>query len=99
VEHGADSGFQGISLSMEQYTALVALLPDIERVLKSKGVEVPRPKYDKAALQVKDQEEDSAPEEEDEEDEEEAAPSKSKAKLSKFKMKSNHDATSDEDED
>ena len=81
---------------MEQYTALVGLLPDIERVLKSKGVEVPRPKYDKAAPQVDDDEEDSEPEEEDEE---EVAPPKSKGRLEKYKKKSNHDATSDEDED
>ena len=41
-------GKKGISLTMDQFTAFLAALPDIERALKSKGVDVPRPQYDKA---------------------------------------------------
>ena len=90
---------KGISLSIEQYTALIEILPDIERVLKSKGVEVPRPQYGKATSKTVEEEQDV---DEDEDDDEEFETSKSKGKLEKFKLKpnhANHEATSDEDED
>lgn len=32
-------------MSVEQFTALINLLPDIERALGEKGVSVPRPDY------------------------------------------------------
>jgi len=34
---------------MDQYGALVSLLPEIEKVLQQKGEKVPRPKYDRTA--------------------------------------------------
>jgi hypothetical protein len=89
-------GKKGISLTMEQFTALLGVLPDIERALKSKGVEVPRPQYDKSGAAGGDEVE--AELEEDEEEKASGKP-KSKGKLDKFKIKSNHEATSDEDED
>ena len=99
-------GKKGISLTTEQFTALLAVLPDIDHVLKSKGIEVPRPQYDKAAATSSDPAEAESEEDEDEdedegedEDEEAFEQPKSKRKLNKFKMKSNHEATSDEDED
>lgn len=36
---------QGISLTVEQYTALISLLPQIESSLNDKGQEVPRPEF------------------------------------------------------
>lgn len=92
----ADWMLQGISLTMEQFTGLVGILPQLEGVLKSKGVEVPRPQYDTAATQARAEDLDES--EEDDEEEEFEKP-KSKGKLDKYKMKSNHEATSDEDED
>ncbi|KAK5168731.1 uncharacterized protein LTR77_006040 [Saxophila tyrrhenica] len=45
-------GKKGISMSVEQYAAVVELLPQIEGVLKGRGVEVPRPKYGEGAVQA-----------------------------------------------
>lgn len=92
-------GKKGISLSSDQYTALVELLPDIERVLQSKGVTVPRPQYDKnAALRDADADDQEEPVDEQEEDVgEEPAPRK--GRLEKFRMKGNHESTSDEDDE
>ncbi|RMD42027.1 hypothetical protein DV735_g3077, partial [Chaetothyriales sp. CBS 134920] len=39
-------GKKGISLSVEQYAALIAILPQIEKLLSTKGERVPRPNYD-----------------------------------------------------
>ncbi|RMZ78804.1 hypothetical protein DV738_g3572, partial [Chaetothyriales sp. CBS 135597] len=39
-------GKKGISLSVEQYAALIAFLPQIEKLLSTKGERVPRPNYD-----------------------------------------------------
>ncbi|KIY03216.1 uncharacterized protein Z520_01683 [Fonsecaea multimorphosa CBS 102226] len=39
-------GKKGISMSIEQYTALIQIMPQIESVLKSQGEKVPRPNYD-----------------------------------------------------
>ena len=36
---------QGISMSLEQYSALVSILPQIEEALVAKGEKVPRPDY------------------------------------------------------
>ena len=98
-ESYAYDDLQGISLSIEQYTALIEILPDIERVLKSKRIEVPRPQYGKAAAKAVDEEEEEEVDDEEDDDDEEVETSKSKGKLGKFKLKSNHEATSDEDED
>ncbi|KAF7594278.1 hypothetical protein BBP40_009678 [Aspergillus hancockii] len=38
-------GKKGISLPMDQFASLIALLPDIELALKDLGVSVPRPDY------------------------------------------------------
>ncbi|KAI9783481.1 MAG: hypothetical protein M1816_001363 [Peltula sp. TS41687] len=38
-------GKKGISLPIDQYAALIAVLPHMETVLKEKGEEVPRPVY------------------------------------------------------
>ena len=39
-------GKKGISLPVDQYSKLVALLPQIAAALEAKGEEVPRPLYD-----------------------------------------------------
>jgi hypothetical protein len=41
----ADISSQGISMSLEQYSALIGILPQIENALKMRGEDVPRPKY------------------------------------------------------
>lgn len=38
-------GKKGISLPIDQFSALLALLPDIETALQEKGVSIPRPDY------------------------------------------------------
>lgn len=93
-------------MTMDQYTAFVELMPDIERVLKKKGIKAPRPQYDKKASSPEvdddEDEEKSASEEDDAEESEEEKPSKksskSKGKLDKFKMKPNHEATDSSEE-
>lgn len=79
---------QGISLSTDQFKTFIGLLPEIERVLAAKGIEVPRPQYDaKSNVSV----------EADDEDREEEDSTKRGEKRSKTKP--NHEATSDEDEE
>ncbi|EXJ73727.1 uncharacterized protein A1O5_03489 [Cladophialophora psammophila CBS 110553] len=39
-------GKKGISMSIEQYSALIQIMPQIEAVLKGQGEKVPRPNYD-----------------------------------------------------
>ncbi|KIW27909.1 uncharacterized protein PV07_07606 [Cladophialophora immunda] len=39
-------GKKGISMSIEQYSALIEIMPQIENVLKSQGEKIPRPDYD-----------------------------------------------------
>ncbi|KAK0335705.1 hypothetical protein LTR91_020064 [Friedmanniomyces endolithicus] len=89
-------GRKGISLSVDQYTALLSVLPQLETLLHDRGIEVPRPRYDSPAGT------DMLPEEEAEEvgevAEEEQDVKPSKRKLDK-KLKANHETTSDEDED
>ncbi|KAF2457494.1 transcriptional Coactivator p15-domain-containing protein [Lineolata rhizophorae] len=41
-------GKKGISLTKEQFSALITCLPNIEAVLSSKGESLPRPSYDEA---------------------------------------------------
>ncbi|KAL2842962.1 transcriptional Coactivator p15-domain-containing protein [Aspergillus pseudoustus] len=38
-------GKKGISLPVDQFSALMTLLPDIETALQEKGVSIPRPNY------------------------------------------------------
>ncbi|KUL89880.1 hypothetical protein ZTR_02746 [Talaromyces verruculosus] len=55
-------GKKGISLPIEQFNVLIGFLPEIEKVLSAKGIQVPRPAYNGAV----------ADKDEDEEEEEEA---------------------------
>ncbi|KAI7090518.1 hypothetical protein KC356_g1481 [Hortaea werneckii] len=77
-------GKKGISLSVDQYNAVVEIMPQVEQVLKNKNVEVARPDYDKGA-------DSGAPVQE----EGELNAASDDAKSDK---KANHEATSDEDE-
>lgn len=36
---------QGISMSLDQFSALIKLLPEIEQVLQKQGESLPRPEY------------------------------------------------------
>ena len=72
-------------MPMDQYSALIQLLPQIEKELVKKGEKVPRPRYDE---QVKEEDDVVEDEEDSEVDEGNGLP-----------KKSNIDATSDEDED
>lgn len=88
---------QGISLNLDQFNAFVELLPAIEGVLSSKGIQAARPKYDQGPAK-KAVATDQEPDEDEDDDEEVVEPaSKSTGKLDKFKHKANHEATSDED--
>ncbi|KIX00784.1 uncharacterized protein Z518_09849 [Rhinocladiella mackenziei CBS 650.93] len=57
-------GKKGISMSIEQYSALIDIMPQIEDVLKQKGEKVPRPNYRGRAPDEDDQ---NGEEEDDEE--------------------------------
>lgn len=67
-------GRKGIALNIEQYAAFIALMPEIEAVLKDKGIDVPRPQYDAGSSQkvsdAEDEEDDDDEEKEDEDEEE-----------------------------
>ncbi|KAL5364571.1 transcriptional Coactivator p15-domain-containing protein [Aspergillus floccosus] len=76
-------GKKGISLPIDQYYALLTVLPDIEVALKEHGESVPRPDYADSAGQ------ESNDKEEGEEDGSDAEDSHSKKNI---------EATSDEDE-
>jgi hypothetical protein len=105
--------FQGISLNIDQFTAFIEQLPEIEKALKAKGITIPRPEYGGARASPKTEEQVEENEEEEEEEEEEAAkkPTKAveasedeedakpvgKSKLDRFRHRANHEATSDED--
>ena len=58
---------QGISMTVEQYSALIAVMPEIESLLGQKGESVPRPNFDgapqKGAARADDQDEDADVEE------------------------------------
>ncbi|KAL2811167.1 transcriptional Coactivator p15-domain-containing protein [Aspergillus granulosus] len=76
-------GKKGISLPVDQFSALMTLLPDIETALQEKGVSVPRPNYTgQGAASGGDEEEDST--------DELSAPGPTRKNI---------EATSDEDED
>ncbi|CEL01548.1 hypothetical protein ASPCAL01129 [Aspergillus calidoustus] len=57
-------GKKGISLPTDQFSALVALLPDIETALQEKGVSISRPNYagQRATFGADEEEEDSTDE-------------------------------------
>jgi hypothetical protein len=72
--------FQGISLNIDQFTAFIEQLPEIEKALKAKGITIPRPEYGgaRASPKIEEQVEENE-EEEEEEEEEEAAKKPTKA--------------------
>ena len=70
-------------MPMDQFSAFIELLPQIEKELVKKGKQIPRPQYDRQATKNDDMKE-----EEDDDDDEEDEP-----------KKANIEATSDEDED
>lgn len=84
-------------MTVEQYSALVDIMPQIEKILEKKGEKIPRPKYEIATEEVPARDE----EEQDHEESEVEARSedeKPKAKNGRRK-KANIEATSDEEED
>jgi len=85
-------GKKGISLPMNQYSALIELLPYIEKELTETGETVPRPQYDGFVG------EEDAGDEEEEDIKDEAEPDGDNDSDSAPK-KSNIEATSDEEED
>lgn len=94
---------QGISLTADQYNAVIEILPQVNEVLSGKGIEVSQPKFDHAASSKStkaDNGEDEKEESEHAEAEEEELPKiqSAKSKLDKFRHKQNHEATSDEEE-
>ncbi|OCK88102.1 PC4-domain-containing protein [Cenococcum geophilum 1.58] len=65
-------GKKGISLSLDQYSNLISILPDIEKLLIKKGEQVPRPEYN-GGNKLGDNKKDTDSEEGDEESEEKEA--------------------------
>ncbi|KAG9780450.1 hypothetical protein KCU88_g3742, partial [Aureobasidium melanogenum] len=76
---------QGISMSLEQYSALIGIMPQIEELLKQQGESVPRPDYSGTGSTPST----SAANNGADEDQEETA---------RTSQKANIEATSDEDE-
>jgi len=77
-------------MPVDQFAALVSLLPEIDKALAAKGVELPRPLYDAvsnggAAGKVDDAEDEPANEGDEAEDDEKP-------------KRANYEATDDEDE-
>ncbi|KAL9108577.1 MAG: hypothetical protein Q9227_006663 [Pyrenula ochraceoflavens] len=89
-------GKKGISLTMEQYIALVEALPGIEEVLKSKGEHVTRPEYGDGSSSSRRAQ---AEAEDDQEEEERQEDTGGTTKVKKERKKSNFEATSDEEEE
>ncbi|KAF1820498.1 PC4-domain-containing protein [Dissoconium aciculare CBS 342.82] len=99
-------GKKGIALPIEQFNALVELLPEIEKALKPKAGDLPisRPRYDeegpKSAAASNEQKESKEPVASDED---ETVGDDKKGKHNdrpqkRQKQKANHEATSSEDE-
>lgn len=86
-------------MTVDQYTAFLDLMPDIERVLQSRGIKVPRPPFDKKVITTEEEAEDeeSADDGDRDGDKHQSSPEQ-KGRLDKFKMKKNHEATSSSDE-
>ncbi|THW93585.1 PC4-domain-containing protein [Aureobasidium pullulans] len=92
-------GKKGISLSLEQFSAFLEVLPEIEAALKSKGQELPRPNYASEGPSIAAESEQEEFETETADVEPETKTDTSSNKLDKFKYgKKNHEATSDEED-
>ncbi|KIV96548.1 hypothetical protein PV10_00398 [Exophiala mesophila] len=78
-------GKKGISMSVEQYSALVDIMPQIEETLAKMGNQVPRPDYSGKAGLVKPRND-----KDDDDDDDDGA--------QKTKTKANFDSTSDEED-
>ncbi|KAK1062945.1 hypothetical protein LTR74_009892 [Friedmanniomyces endolithicus] len=96
IDDEGNEYWEGISLSVDQYTALLSVLPRLENLLHGRGIEVPRPQYDGPAATNMLPEEEAEEAEEVAEEEQDVKPSK--RKLDKKFIKANHETTSDEDE-
>lgn len=79
-------------MTLEQFSTLVTILPQIETALNKKGEKVPRPEYDGRGP-VRSTTEDGDENDDDEDDD------ASEEGSGRRKRKANIDATSDEDED
>lgn len=84
---------------MEQFSALLEVLPEIEAALKSKGQELPRPNYASEGPSIAAESEQEEFETKTADVELETKTDTSSNKLDKFKYgKKNHEATSDEED-
>ncbi|PPJ57982.1 hypothetical protein CBER1_11469 [Cercospora berteroae] len=99
-------GKKGISMTLEQFDAVLGVLPELEREVKKRGGKVRRVRVEGEKDGEEDEGDGGVEKEEkevevnEEEEEEEELPKKTKNKLEKFKHKAkNHEATSDEDDD
>ncbi|KAI9762540.1 MAG: hypothetical protein M4579_000343 [Chaenotheca gracillima] len=89
-------GKKGISLPVEQYTALIAVLPHIETVLKNKGVrDIPRPSYSGDSSNAIE----SGSDDENEGAEPSSKRTESRGSKTENGGRKNFEATSDEDEE
>jgi hypothetical protein len=93
-------------MNVDQFNAIIELLPEIENQLKEKNIELARPHYGTSVKAGSDEGAEEEPAREEEpvaREKEEAGPvaKTSKSKLSQFmhRSKKNHEATSDEDDD
>ena len=77
---------------------MLDIVPQIESVLDSKGVKVPRPNYDGKLEVAKVDNEEVVEGEEGSDGSKEVQDRTSSGKLEKYRMKKNHEATSDEDD-
>ena len=77
---------------------MLDIVPQIESVLDSKGVKVPRPNYDGKPEVAKVDNQETIEGEEERDGGAEVQDRTSSGKLEKYRMKKNHEATSDEDD-
>ncbi len=77
-------------MSLEQYSALIDVMPQIERALNKQGEKVPRPNYDDAANGTGKEDSSNGGEDVDDDDDDDQRPDSRKANI---------EATSDEEED
>jgi hypothetical protein len=80
-------------MTVEQYSALVEIMPQIESALEKKGEKIPRPSYADAGTAAGEDEAEQQGDVDEAKGDEESVAANGKRK------KSNFEATSDEDED